>query len=282
MLGTDMRKSLAQSGYVVVPKNYDELDISEKEGLCKALDEVRPAIVINCAAYTDVDGCEINTEKAFAVNAQAVRKIAESCKERGVKLIHYSTDYIFDGQKGKPYNEYDTALPLNVYGRAKLKGEYYITNLMDDYVIIRTSWLFGKNGRNFVTAILELANEKEEIRVVNDQIGSPTYTENLAQATESLISHKAQGIFNVTNSGACSWYYFALKIIELSNIHRVKIIPVSSKEMDLPAQRPKNSTLDNTKFYNLTKFKMPHWEEALKNFILRGLKLHLKGVRISR
>lgn len=266
MLGSDIAKILSQD-YQVIPKTINDIDITEKKSLEKMMKYVKPNIVINCAAYTDVDGAQTNREKAFLVNADAVKYIAELCKTVNAKLIHYSTDYVFDGTKSTPYTEEDRPNPINVYGESKLKGEEYIKNTLDNYLIIRTSWLFGKNGKNFVTTILRLANERPEIKVVDDQIGSPTYTVNLAQATEGLISLGAKGIFNVTNSGVCSWYEFAIKILEFADISNVTVMPIGSQELTRPAKRPKNSTLDKGKFFNLTYVELIHWKEALDSYL---------------
>lgn len=267
MLGSDMGEILSLKDYQVTSVDYPEVDITNKTSVVKTMAEAQPEIVVNCAAYTDVDGCETNIETAFAVNAEGVKNIAEACKKIKAKLIHYSTDYIFDGGKKQPYNESDAPSPLNVYGQAKLKGEYYITGILKDYLILRTSWLFGKKGNNFVTTILRLAKERKELKVVNDQIGSPTYTMDLTQATESLITNMARGIFNVTNTGRCSWYEFAGKILEFAIVKGVKILPIVSNELTVSAKRPRNSILDNAKFNSLSQFKMPRWEDALKSFL---------------
>lgn len=267
MLGSDMRTMLTRNGYDVTSIDYPEIDITDKTSVGKIMSETKPEIAVNCAAYTDVDGCETYAKKAFAVNAEGVKNIAEACGEIKAKLIHYSTDYIFDGKKSQPYEEFDAPYPLSVYGQSKLKGEIHITSILKDYLIIRTSWLFGKNGKNFVTTILRLAEERNELKVVSDQIGSPTYTIDLIQATENLIEKMAQGIYNVTNTGYCSWYEFAVKILELTGVNNVKILPITSDELKLPAKRPKNSALGNARFNSLCQFKMPQWEEALKGFL---------------
>lgn len=266
MLGSDIVKILSDD-YDVTPMDIAEVDITKKDTVEEAINRVKPDIVINCSAYTDVDGCESHTEEAFLVNAEGVKNIAECCRSINAKLIHYSTDYIFDGEKPLPYTENDLPNPLNIYGESKLQGEKYVQEIMEDWLIIRSSWLFGKNGKNFVTAILKLTEEKEELKIVNDQVGSPTHTVDLAQATGELVSRDIRGVFNITNSNYCSWYEFAKTILNFLNINHVKIIPISSEELSRPAKRPKNSILDCNKFHRLAEFEMPHWEVALKKYL---------------
>lgn len=266
MLGYDMVKTLSID-YEIIPLDIEELDITKKDDVMKAMIETRPDIVINCAAYTDVDGCESNIEKAFSVNAEGVRYIAQSCKNVDAKLIHYSTDYIFNGKKKSPYKEEDLPNPLNIYGKSKLKGERYVQEILNDYLIIRTEWLFGKNGKNFVSTILELSDQKDELRVVNDQIGSPTYTVDLAYATKTLIEKAVAGIFNITNSGHCSWFEFAKKILDLSNTNHIKIFSISSQQLQRPARRPRNSILNCNKFQIFTGMNLSNWESALQDFL---------------
>ena len=197
--------------------------------------------MINIAAYTDVDGCELDEEKAFAVNAEGTKHVALAASKCHAKMVYLSTDYVFDGDKREPYWESDSPHPLNVYGRSKLKGEQYVQELVRNSLIIRTQWLYGRFGKNFVSSILRQAGEKRALSIVNDQIGSPTYTVDLAKAISILIQSDAHGIFHVANSDLCTWYTFGQAILKLSGINRVRVIPVSSKELGRPAARPSYS-----------------------------------------
>ena len=198
-------------------------------------------------AYTDVDGCELDEKKAFAINAEGMRHVALGALRCGAKVVYLSTDYIFDGEKREPYLENDPPNPLNIYGRSKWKGEQYVQRLAEDGLIVRTQWLYGKYGNNFVTSILRQAKEKKVLSIVNDQIGSPTYTVDLSKAISILIRCDARGIFHVANSDLCSWYTFGQAILKLSGMEGVKVIPISSKELDRKAVRPSYSVLNTQK-----------------------------------
>jgi len=212
-----------------------------------------PDLVINAAAYTDVDGCEDNREIAFKVNGEALEYIAKACDKTGAVLVHYSTDYVFNGSR-EEYVESDTPSPINAYGESKLLGEKNIINCMDDYRIIRTSWLFGTHGNNFVKTMFTLSKNMDTVKVVNDQFGKPTYTKDLAQKTND-ITGLASGIYHITNEGVCSWYEFAAAIID-------NAVPCSSDEFVRKAKRPEYSVLVNTKTTQ-----MRHWESALNEYL---------------
>ncbi|HUW23671.1 MAG TPA: dTDP-4-dehydrorhamnose reductase, partial [bacterium] len=225
------------------------------------------------AAYTDVDGCETNRDLAFRVNALGTRNIALACQRFDTELLYISTDFVFNGEKGEPYLEFDRPDPQSIYAKSKYWGELYIKSLLSRFYIVRSSWLFGKNGKNFVTTILKLAKQKKEIEVVNDQIGSPTYTKDLARAIAQLIGTERKdsttraslyGIWHITNSGQCSWYEFAREILQDSDV-RVK--PITSEELNRPARRPKFSILENS-IWKLQGWKsLRHWKEALKDYL---------------
>ncbi|MDD1696563.1 MAG: dTDP-4-dehydrorhamnose reductase [Methanoregula sp.] len=233
---------------------HRDVEITNENTVKKILKRERPAVIINAAAYTDVDACEDNRDHAFAVNGDGPGYIASACSETEAILVHYSTDYIFDGTK-KEYREDDLPNPLNIYGKSKLLGEVSIQNNMENYRIIRTSWLFGSHGRNFVDTILSLSRQVPDVRVVNDQIGKPTYTTDLAQATPDIIRDDP-GIYHITNDGQCSWYEFASSFIP-------NAIPCTSAEFPRKAQRPVYSVLANTKTPPLR-----HWREAVREYIL--------------
>jgi dTDP-4-dehydrorhamnose reductase len=267
MLGTDLVKTFSDD-YEVIQSLEKDLDITSRKAVEDRILALKPAWVINSAAYTDVDGAETNREKAFAVNSTGVENIALACTKAKAKLIHFSTDYVFDGTKKEPYTETDPTNPINVYGASKLEGEKKVQKATKEYYILRTQWLYGKNGKNFVYTVLKLFSERDELRIVNDQIGSPTYTVDLAKATREFIEVTPPfGIYNVSNSGHCSWYDFALEIALKIKKTGVKITPVSSEEFPRPAKRPKNSRLDRNKFEKVHITPMRRWESALRGYI---------------
>jgi len=228
--------------------------------------ELRPDVVINCAAYTRVDDCETEQEKAFAVNATGVKNIALACRDRGILLVHISTDYVFDGTKQEPYREADETHPRSVYGQSKLAGENFVRTVLTRYVIIRSLWLYGRGGNNFVATIQKLAQEKKELRVVNDQTGTPTYTRDLAHAIKALIEGNPQGIYHIANQGTCTWYEFARRIVELTS-SPANVIPISSDEINRPAKRPAYSVLDCSRFIQETGMELRHWDAALQEYL---------------
>jgi dTDP-4-dehydrorhamnose reductase len=240
-----------------------DLDITDHLAIEKKLKELKPNLVINAAAYTKVDDCEENIETAYNVNGRAPGYLAKFCRQIGAKLVHYSTDYVFDGRKKKGYNEADPQNPVNMYGKTKMMGEKVVGDQIDEHYILRTAWLYGKNGPNFVKTMIDLAGRQPELKVVNDQFGSPTYTLDLAKKTREIVDDKKIkfGTYHVTNSGTCSWYEFAVKIFEILG-KDVKITPVTTAEFPRPAKRPMYSILRNTKLSALRP-----WEEALKEYL---------------
>jgi dTDP-4-dehydrorhamnose reductase len=269
MLGRDLMKELRLSfpDDEVLGWDIDEIDIRREQETVTKIERVQPAIVINLAGYTDVDGCESNEQEAFAVNADGMRHVALGVRRCGAKVIYLSTDYVFDGEKGAPYLEDDPPNPLNIYGRSKWKGEQSVLKLAGDGLIIRTQWLYGRYGRNFVTAILRQAKEKKVLSIVNDQIGSPTYTVDLSRAISLLIRKKASGIFHVTNSDFCSWYDFGQATLRLSGVEEVEVLSISSRELDRKAARPSYSVFSTEKFKQEIGIKLRPWSEALKDFL---------------
>ncbi|UCH12906.1 MAG: dTDP-4-dehydrorhamnose reductase [Candidatus Omnitrophota bacterium] len=251
--------------------DFFQLDITDRNLIIQKIEEVAPDIIIHCAAYTDVDGCESNPEKAQELNVATTATIAEGCKLTSSYMIYISTDFVFDGKKKSPYTEKDRPNPINIYGKTKLEGEDAVKDMLDKYLIIRTSWLFGKGGKNFVDIILNRAKKEKELKVVNDQIGCPTYAIDLAGAVASVISNQLPVIsgrlLNITNSGSCTWYEFAREIFGLANISGVDIMPISSEELGRPARRPKMSVLDNTKFREISDRYLPPWRDALKRYL---------------
>lgn len=258
--------------------NSKDLDITDKKNVLKNITELNPQIIINCAAYTNVDKAEEDYEKAFQVNALGPRNLAIAAEAVGAKLIHISTDYVFDGNgvivngEKAPYREYDIPNPINVYGRTKLLGEAYVREFCSKYFIIRTSWLYGENGNNFVKTIIKTAREKGKLQVVNDQIGNPTNAEDLAEHIYKIAFTDEYGIYHCTGNGICSWYDFACKIVQYAGIN-CDIEPVSSEKYVTKAKRPSYSCLDNMMLRNTSGDTMRNWEEALCDFIKNRLKL---------
>lgn len=264
MLGSCFEKHLQDLKYEVFAFDREELDVTDIGSLHTAFAKIKPGFVINCAAYTAVDDAEGHRNEAFKVNAEAVGHVSKLSKEFGATLIHFSTDYVFNGKKSDGYDEKDEPEPINIYGESKLAGERLIAANMEKFYIIRTSWLFGSNGKNFVDTMLKLGAEKPELKVVNDQIGSPTYTEDLCQSVIEIFlqnDFRDFGIYHLTNSDTCSWYDFAKKIFEIKKMPAV-VIPVSSSEFPRPAKRPKFSILRNTKTSALRS-----WQEALMAYL---------------
>jgi dTDP-4-dehydrorhamnose reductase len=268
MLGRDLQPILSLR-HEVMGVDLDKLDITQPGKPRETLDSLRPDVVINLAAITDVDGCESQREKAFLVNAQGALEVAQGCAATGARLIHLSTDYVFDGTSPLSYTEEALPRPLNAYGESKLLGERAVQETGENYLILRTAWLYGRHGKNFVDTILRLSSQQEEIRVVNDQRGSPTYTRDLSRAIEVLLEREERGVVHVTNSGSCSWFEFAGKILAMRNPGDppVRLLPISSAELGRPAKRPANSVLDCSKFERIAGWKMRPWEESLKEYI---------------
>jgi len=270
MLGQDVVRELACCGHLVTETDLTSptapLDITNPLAIRALLLRERPKALINCAAYTQVDACEQNEELATKINGLAPGYLADVCADLGIRLLHISTDYVFDGTKPGPYREDDPPNPINVYGQSKLKGEQMIMNHMDDYIIVRTQWLFGLSGPNFVATILRLARERASIDVVNDQFGSPTYARDLAKAIRLLVEGEARGIFHVCNRGKASWFDLAKKTVELAGL-ATQVNPVTTENFPRPARRPVNSVLSTIKFTDATGKLMPIWPAALQDYL---------------
>ena len=279
MLGVDLHETLREE-YEVVGLDIKDFpstslssprlhkaDITDGHRLRKLFYQLAPDFVIHTAAYADVDGCEKNPDGAHRVNALGTRNIALICQEKNIPLVYVSTDFVFDGKKNYPYTELDEPHPLNVYGRSKLAGENYVRSLLERYFIVRTSWLYGRYGKNFVETILKLAEEKEVLTVVGDQVGSPTYSRDLAQEMKKLASGSSYGIYHITNSGSCNWYNFAEEILKLAGIRGVKVKPITSKELNRPAPRPQFSVLKSSSSRPGAGNTMRPWKEALKEYL---------------
>jgi len=265
MLAFDLISQLKNQGIEPICFAKDEIDITIENQIIEKISSIKPEIIINCAAYTNVDLAESNIEKAYEVNAEGVKNLALLCKKIDIPLVHISTDYIFDGRKNSPYLETDKTNPLNIYGKSKLKGEEYITQMLDKYYIVRTSWLYGKNGKNFVETIIKLGLENNEVKVVDDQMGSPTWTVDLSKAILFIIENAPYGTYQVTNSNTCTWRDFAEYIFKIKNIN-TKILPVTTDDFPRPALRPRYSVMSNKKVNELSFF-MPTWQESVENYL---------------
>lgn len=269
MLGKDLTALLRSSpGAEVFAWDIEEIDIRvEKETIAK-IGALHPEVIFHLAAFTQVDACESEVEKTFAVNGEGTKHVALGAVECGAKVVFLSTDYVFDGEKSVPYGEDDPPRPLNVYGQSKWQGEQYVQRLVEDALIVRTQWLYGRFGNNFVSAILRQAEERRELQIVDDQTGSPTYTVDLARALSALARQDLRGVFHVANSGSCTWYEFGRTILQLAGRSEVRVAPVSSEKIHRPARRPSFSVLNCQKLKEQAGLTLRPWQEALKDYLM--------------
>ncbi|MFH0960634.1 MAG: dTDP-4-dehydrorhamnose reductase [Pseudomonadota bacterium] len=270
MLGRDLCSAMRLAQIQIVEMDVNEIDISNKPSVSDVFRKAKPLTVINLAAVTDVDGCESRQDLALSVNGVGAENLAMASREFGSFLIHISTDYVFDGSSDKPYLEGDSPHPLGVYGKTKLEGEIRIRNsLPENHLIVRTQWLYGQHGKNFVDTIIRAAKQNNKLRIVNDQHGAPTYTVDLAEAIIELGRRRFSGIFHVTNSGSTTWSGFASKILGIAGVTDVEIEEINTEELGRPAPRPLYSVLDTSKFETLTGMKLRSWEDALQEYLSR-------------
>ena len=265
MLGHDLIDVL-DGKHELIKTTSKSLDITDKDKVKDYIVNEHPDMVINSAAYTDVDGCETNQEMAYKVNGEGVKNLALACKLVDCPLVHISTDYVFNGENTKPWMEDDEVGPISIYGKSKLQGEEAIESILDKFFIIRTSWLYGINGGNFPKTMLELAKTHDTLTVVTDEIGTPTYTLDLAQAIAELIETEYYGIYHITNSDYCSWFDFAKYIFEVKNID-VNVVPVTAEEFARPASRPHYSVLNNSNWVNNGFKPLRSYKEAIKDYL---------------
>lgn len=285
MLGTDLCPVLKEEYSIIKTdvrsqkSDVRNLDVTSPD-VFRKIEKESPDLTIHLASYTDVDECESNYNKAYLVNGLGTRNVALACQKLDIPLLYISTDYVFDGDKKEPYFEFDKPNPLSVYGKSKYMGEEYVKILLRKFYIVRISWLYGKNGKNFVDTIIKLAKESSAglyapLKVVDDQIGSPTYTKDIAEAIKVLISTDYFGVYHITNSGYCSWYEFAKVILTLSDSEgeeskseeRCKVIPVTTEEFPRPAKRPHNSRLENFVYNETFRKPLRSWKEAVKDYL---------------
>jgi len=267
MLGSEMCQFYEQAGVNVYGVDIKEADVTKKDEIISLIVSERPDVVIHCAGYTNVDGCENNEDYAYKVNVQGTKNVCLACEKLAIPIVYFSTDYVFDGKKGEPYIESDTPRPLNIYGKTKLAGERNVKELLKKYYIVRTSWLCGHNGKNFIEKILELSKTKKKIEVVDDQVGSPTFTEDLIKEMNRILKSGTFGIYHITNNGICSWFEFASKIIEYAGISGLEISPVKTEQSKRKAARPRYSKLRNYMLEQTIGNEMNSWEEGLSQYL---------------
>lgn len=279
-LGWELKKILAPLCDVVA-LNREKMDLADADSIRNVIGQVRPDLIVNAAAYTAVDRAESEPELAMAINGVAPGIMAEEAKRLNAGIVHFSTDYIFDGMANRPYREDDAPGPLSVYGKTKLAGERAIQAIGVPHVILRTSWVYAARGRNFLLTLLKLAREKRELRIVNDQVGAPTWSRSLAEITSRVVMPfispesraadrmvEASGVYHAVSTGSTSWYGFAEKILEIAQSHAAlempRLIPIPTSGYPLPATRPQNSRLSTEKIAQVFGLTMPSWEESLK------------------
>jgi dTDP-4-dehydrorhamnose reductase len=266
MLAKDLIPCLLKMGHEVLAPPEDKLDITNLGVVKHAVDEFAPDLIINCAAYTNVDEAEKQEHQALMVNGLGVQNLCILCQEHDIPLVHFSTDYVFDGTKPSPYTIYDETNPINAYGRSKLLSEKYILWLLSKFYLIRTSWLFGLHGKNFIETMLEIGQKQKQVSVVTDQKGCPTWTRHLAEATVALIETGRYGIYHVTNSEPTTWFDFTKEIFRLAGMS-TEVLPVTSEQFPRPAKRPSNSVLDPFPLKEVLGRGMPSWKAALKEYL---------------
>lgn len=261
-LGQELAETLPGRGHGAVALSRDELDVADPDAVERAIEVHSPQLVVNAAAYTNVDGSETQTDLAYAVNAIGPRNLAQACEQRGCELLHVSTNYVFDGETGRPYEPFDLPNPISAYGRTKLAGEEYVKHLSSRWYVIRSAGVYGR-GHNFVRTMLRLGTERSALKVKDDEFVSPTYARDLAWGIIGILESGRYGLYHVTNAGSCSWYEFAREIFRLAGIE-VEVAPVASSEYPLPAARPANGVLSSLGSPGLR-----HWREALADYLER-------------
>jgi len=271
-LGSEVGVRLQQQGHHVIMPGRDEMDFTSPETLMQCIRHHRPEQVVNCAAYTQVDRAESEPDTAFAVNRDAPGRLAEAVAENGGSLLHVSTDFVFDGRRDTPWRETDKPDPLCVYGRSKLAGEQAVMQVLPDATVLRTAWVYGVNGHNFVKTILRVARDGKPLRVVDDQVGTPTWSSDIADVIARLLADGATGLYHYTNAGKTSWYGFARAILEEAavqgfEIRTVEVTPIGTADWPTPAVRPAFSVLDTGKIESRLSLSIPAWRDSLKKML---------------
>ncbi|VAX25971.1 dTDP-4-dehydrorhamnose reductase, partial [hydrothermal vent metagenome] len=267
MLGQALHEkiSVAPSVDKILVYDIHDFDITNRDQIASAISSTGADVLINCAAYTDVERAEKEVELAMRVNCDGAGNLARACESAGMRMIHISTDYVFDGKKGEPYIESDPTSPVGSYGNSKREGELAVMKNCNNALIARTSWLYGPGGKNFASTIVKLAQKRDVIKVVNDQFGTPTFTQDMAGALIELIDTDAKGIVHVVNSGYCTWFDFACEIVKLTGIKGIAVEPCATNEFETLVQRPKNSRLDTSLLEKVLGRKLRRWDEGLKD-----------------
>jgi dTDP-4-dehydrorhamnose reductase len=263
MLGRDVVAAAERTGHEVLAFGRTDLDVTDADAVRRAVADARPAAVVNCAAYTDVDGAEADERAAAELNCRAAGDVAAAAAAVGASIVQPSTDYVFDGAKRTPYLESDPTGPASAYGRSKLAGERAVMAANERHFVVRTSWLFGAAGRNFVDTMLALARDRDELKVVDDQVGCPTYTGHLAEALVQLAGGAAYGIHHIAGAGACSWFEFATEIFRQAELD-VRVVPCTTEEFPRPAPRPAYSVLGSERPHPI---RLPDWREGLAGYL---------------
>lgn len=264
-LGKAIQKEYENDEAMLVCTDVGDLDIADNAQVMQYVRELQPDVIINCAAYTAVDACESAWDPAYRINAIGPRNLAIAAREVGAKLMHISTDYVFEGNAGRPYTEFDAVHPVSAYGRTKLEGERFVQQFADRYFILRTAWLYG-DGHNFARTMLRLAENHDEVRVVCDQLGSPTSAAELAKVMHLLEPTENYGLFHATCEGSCSWADFAAEIFRLAG-KTARVTRVTTQEYGSPTKRPAYSVLDNYMLRLTTDYRMADWKDALQAYL---------------
>ena len=265
-LGYDVVNELEKRGHIAVGTDVDDMDITNPELVEKTLNEVRPDAVIHCAAYTAVDAAEDNVELCRKINAEGTKNIAVVCEKMDIKMMYISTDYVFNGEGETFWEPDDAREPLNVYGQTKYEGELEVEEHVKKFFIVRIAWVFGVNGKNFIKTMLRLGENNKTIKVVNDQVGSPTYTYDLARLLVDMIETDKYGRYHATNEGLCTWYEFAKEIFRQAGMD-VEVVPVTSEEFPARARRPHNSRISKEKLAEAGFERLPAWQNALERYL---------------
>lgn len=265
-LGYDVVKELEKRGHTAVAVDIEEMDITDAGSVDQVITEAGVEAVIHCAAYTAVDAAEENEELCRKVNAEGTENIAKVCKKLDLKMIYISTDYVFDGKGERPWEPDDERHPLNMYGQTKYEGELAVEKYLEKYFIVRIAWVFGVNGKNFIKTMLKLGETHSELNVVDDQVGSPTYTYDLAVLLVDMVETEKYGRYHATNEGLCTWYEFAKEIFRQADVD-IKVNPVTSEMFPAKATRPKNSRMSKEKLEENGFHRLPTWQNALERYL---------------
>lgn len=266
-LGTDLMNELKKQGLEGIGVDVEEMDITDADACMRVISQADVDAVIHCAAYTAVDAAEDNVELCRRINSEGTRNVALACQAADVKMMYISTDYVFDGKGTRPWEPDDHRDPLNVYGQTKYEGELAIEELLERYFTVRIAWVFGVAGKNFIKTMLRLGKERGAVSVVDDQVGSPTYTYDLARLLVDMIQTDRYGRYHATNEGECSWYEFAVEIFRQAGMDGVTVTPVSSSEFAAKAVRPENSRMSKEKLSANGFTRLPDWQDALSRFL---------------